>query len=305
MATPLQTYNNSQEHKNGQKWQNATINDVAKKYGFDFSKGYANQQAEAIAAAQRNQYNAASRANQSMNAQALRDIDSNLKEGLTGTEDNFFQSYLAQRQQQANRGLNAGIQADQDTRLGMNQQKVFAGLYRDAGNNRAKEMDRFNNESLTIKEALALVEQKKLADAQKMYQDLLTQGYGILGQERGWYNQLDQQAYNRYRDALEDAQRAAAQRAARQGSPGGGSPGGTVLSPSLGNMLDTMGKQTQSPLASYYNTPAINAVERLKQMSPHNYALNKAFDAPMPPANDHNISPYDKIKMFKNQFGLY
>lgn len=228
MATPLQTYNTSQEHTNALKWQNATINDVAKKYGFDFSKDYANQQAEVAAQAQRNQYNVASRSNASMNSQTLKSIDTGLKDGLMNTEDSFFQSYLQQRQNQANRGLNAGIQADQDTRLAMNQQKVFAGLYRDANNARSKEMDRFNNEAMTIQQALALVEQKKLADAAKMYQDLLTQGYGLLGQERGWWNTLDQQAYGKYRDQIADAQEAArlaASRASRGPSGGPGGPG--------------------------------------------------------------------------------
>jgi hypothetical protein len=318
MATPLETfksnYNSSQERQNSLKWQNATINDVAKKYGFNFSKDYANQQAEIGAAAQRNQYNAAKRLNQTTNMQTMKELDSNLKEGIVGTENNFFQGYLQQRQNQANRGLNAGMQADQDLRLGMKQQEVTAGLYRDTNNARSKEMDRFNNESLTIQEAMALVEKQKVAEAEKMYQDLITKGYGMLGTERSWYNTLDQQAYGKYQDEIDLymqqqqlAEQAAARRAAQQRAQQAAIQQQQAMNKALTPYQDLLkGQSNQTPIQAYENTPVKNAVRNLVSSPSTSYATRNAFTNPIAKyagsvAGDLALTPYDKMKMFMGE----
>lgn len=319
MATPLETYknnyNSSAERQNSLKWQNATINDVAKKYGFNFSKDYANQQAESVAQAQRNQYNAAQRTNKSANMQTMKELDSNLKDGIVGTENTFFQNYLAQRQNQANRGINSGMQADQDLRLGMNQQSVLAGLYRDTNNNRAKEMDRFNNQSLEIQEALALVEQQKLTEAEKLYQEMITRGYGMLGTERSWYNTLDQQRYGQYQDDINlwykeqdrlAAERAAAEaRRAREQAAAQQAAQQSAIQKQLQAYQAQIAKQSapkQTPIQQYYNTPAKNAVNNLLSKPSTSYATTYAFTNPLNTAastvkNNSSLSYYDKMKM--------
>jgi hypothetical protein len=311
MATPLETYNGSQERQNSLKWQNATIQDVAKKYGFDFSKGYANKQAEAVAQAQRNSINNSTRQNQAMYGQNMRQINGDLKAGVVGTENNFFQTYLQQRQQQSNRGINAGMQADQNVRLGMNQQSVLADIYRDTANNKSKESDRYSNEAMRLQDAMALVEQQKLTEAEKMYQELLTRGYGMLGTERSWYNTLDQQAYGKYRDAQADADaaaaRAAAQRASQQAAQRASQQAATqqsALQKQLENYKQTLAKQAtaQSPLQKYESTPGKVAVNNYLKANPNDVAARYAFTNPLTKASgslarNPNYTPYDKMKM--------
>lgn len=198
----MNEYKTSQEYLNNQKWQNATIQDVANKYGFNFSQDYANQQAEVAAQAKRNEQQAAQRQNASANTNNIRSINDSLREGVIGTENSTFQQYLAQRQQQANKGINAGLQADQNLRLNMNAQSVLGGFYRDAARNKAAENERFTLENQKISEALAQVESEKNLQSTKLYQDMLAQGYGILGTERGYYNDLDSKVYGQTQDKL-------------------------------------------------------------------------------------------------------
>lgn len=330
MATPLQTYEknylNSAERKNSQTWQNATINDVAKKYGFNFSKDYANQQTEATAQAQRNIQNNSQRQNQSLNQQTINQINSDLKQGIVGTENNFFQTYLQQRQNQANRGINSGMQADQDLRLGMNQQSVLADMYRATANNRSKEMDRFNNESQKITDALALIEQQKAADSEKMYQDLLTKGYGMLGTERGWYNTLDQQQYGKYQDQInnwykeqeylmeqqrlaeERAARARAEKAARDRAAAQAAQQ-SAIQKQLQAYQAQIAKQSssvQTPIQKYYSTPARQAVNSVVAKQPTGSATTYAFTNPLTTAassvaRNPSMTAYEKMKMLFNE----
>jgi hypothetical protein len=318
MATPLETYNNSQERQNGLKWQNATIQDVAKKYGFDFSKGYANKQAEAVAQAQRNSINNSTRQNQAMYGQNMKQINGDLKAGVVGTENNFFQTYLQQRQQQSNRGINAGMQADQNVRLGMNQQSVLADIYRDTANNKSKESDRYSNEAMRLQDALALVEQQKITEAEKMYQELLTRGYGMLGTERSWYNTLDQQAYGKYRDAQADAEaaaaRAAAQRAAKAAQQQAAQQQ-SRLNDLYNNYNQAKGGGTTNltPIQQYTNafnmTPAARAVSKITTPSSsytNRYLFNDSLMSvknnpsikyAQTPASNTSMTAYEKMRM--------
>ncbi|MEH7254345.1 hypothetical protein V7111_19680, partial [Neobacillus niacini] len=54
----------------------------------------------------------------------------------------------------------------------------------------------------------------------------------------------------------------------------------------------------QTALDRYYSSPAIQAVEQLKKMSPHNYALNKVFHEPVPMAKNPDLSAWEKMRMF-------
>jgi hypothetical protein len=315
MATPLETYqqqyNASQEHQNNLKWQNASINDVANKYGFRFDRGYADQQAETVASGQRNAYNDQSRQNQTLYDQTIRDINSGLKDGVIGTENNFFQNYLKQRQNQVNSGINAGMQADQDLRLGMNQQSVLAGLYRDANNNKAKEKDRYNNEVQRISEALAQVEKERQSTAEKLYQELLSQGYGLLGQERSWFNTLDNQRYGQYQDQIgnwykeqdlalrkQEAARAAAARAAQQKAAQDAALKAAQqsnLAKQLQNYNATKAKQAVTPAQRYVSTiaPIDNWARNSLSPTVSNMVRSNSYSI----ANTPYLTAYDKMRM--------
>lgn len=189
MATVDQLYNqymSSQAYQNQQRMQNATIQDIAKKYGFNFSRDYANQQAEAQAQAKRNAYNNSLRQNQAQYNQSLSQIDKNIRDSNQAIDHSFFQEILKQQQNQANNGLNAGIAADQNLRLGMNAQAQLADVYGQANLARQQATRDYGLEAQRLREALDLVEQQRLADAEKYYQDALMRGYDILMKERSY-----------------------------------------------------------------------------------------------------------------------
>lgn len=195
-------HNNNQTVINANRMMNATINDIAKKYGFDYSRDYAARQAEAEAQAKRNAYNSTKRDNVSANKDTLGQIDAGIKEGNQALDNSFFQAYLAQRQAQTNNGLNAGIAAEQDLRLGMNQQQQMASLYRDANLARNRENERFTNEDLRISEALSLVEQERLAQEDRLYQDLRQRAYENLMSERGMGLQISNSEWGKLQDRI-------------------------------------------------------------------------------------------------------
>ena len=150
-------YNNSQVKANAAKWQNATIQDLGKKYGFDYSKEYANRQAAAEAQAKTNAINDAKRTNQTANKQTLKQVDTGIRDANSGLDHSYFQQFLAQNQANVNRGMNAGIAQDSQLRLAMNKQGELADVYRQANLTRSNEMDRYNNESIRLAEALGLL----------------------------------------------------------------------------------------------------------------------------------------------------
>jgi hypothetical protein len=112
--------------------------------------------------------------------------------------------------------------------------------------------------------------------------------------------QSQQEVYDRYlewRNYQMQQQQLAASRAksANSKKKSGGSNSSVATS-----KASTAKANAQSALDRYYSSPAIQAVERLKQMNPNNYALNKAFDAPVPPAQNPNLSAWAKMRMFGN-----
>lgn len=183
-ASKTNAYKNGKAYKNANTLQNSTIDDIAKKYGFDFSQKYANNQAETMAAGQRNIYNSQSRENESMNKMNLDRISNNYDSAAGDLDKGYFQQFLGTQQNQANRGLNAGIAANQNLQLAMNKQGEVADLWKQRNLNTQEESMRYSNTDQTIAEALAQVEKEKGMNSQKIYQDLRRQGYDILSSDR-------------------------------------------------------------------------------------------------------------------------
>lgn len=133
----------------------ATIEDIAKKYGFDYSREYAERQAEAIAQSQRDQI-----------ATARERAAWETERAQENLEHDFFQQYLQQRQQLADTGLNAGIAAERDLRLGMNRQHAMADILANA--------QLYNQE---LDRRSSTIEQEALAYADRLYNERLAQGF--------------------------------------------------------------------------------------------------------------------------------
>jgi hypothetical protein len=118
--------------------------------------------------------------------------------------------------------------------------------------------------------------------------------------------QSQQEIYQRYmdwRDYQMQQQQLAASRARSSGGSGGrrssgGGGSSSSSSKSSANVAQPKANTQQSALDRYYSNPVIQQVEALKRMSPNNYALNKAFDAPVTPAQNPNLSAWEKMRMF-------
>lgn len=192
-----QNYQNSQARQDATKWNNATIADIAAKYGFDYSRDYAKQQAEAEAQALRNANADAQRRNESNKKTGLADIDNNLMNQAEALDRNYFQQYMNQQQNQVGSGLNGGIASDQDLRLQMNRQAEMGASYRDANLGKMKINENFSLEDLRLAEAMGLINQQALAREDALYNERLQQGFGNLMTEREMANALDQQMWGR------------------------------------------------------------------------------------------------------------
>lgn len=158
----------------------ATIKDIEKKFGFDYSRSYANKQAEVMAQAQKDAI-----------ASQRERMEYETESAKTDLQHDFFNQYLQQRQELSDRGLNAGISAERDLRLEMNRQHVLADILANA-QLRGQELDR--DEARIVKEALAYAEQ--------LYNERLQQGFS---------NAMDysrfQQSENQWRAQMAMAQR--------------------------------------------------------------------------------------------------
>lgn len=202
-----QNYQNSQAAQDASKWQNATISDIAKKYGFDYSRDYAKQQAEAEAQALRNANADAQRRLESNKKTGLQDIDNNLMNMAEELDRNYFQQFLQQQQNQVGSGLNGGIASDQDLRLQMNRQAEMGASYRDANQGRMKINENFSLEDLRLAEDMGLIDQKALAREDSLYNTRLQEGFQNLQDERNFYTDLDQQYWDRGQTEIDRALR--------------------------------------------------------------------------------------------------
>lgn len=176
--------------------EQATIEDIAKKYGIDYSRGYAKRQAEAEAEARRNAIEAQKRQNAASKDNTMQGIDNGLRSANEAMDKKYFVEGLNMQQDQANNGLNAGIAADQALRLGMMQQSELAPMYREAQQARNAEETRFTNEQLALLDAMGLVNKEALAREESLYNDRLQQGLenamAYTDAERGYNNQYMQ-----------------------------------------------------------------------------------------------------------------
>ena len=177
-------YKKSKSYTDAQKAQNMTINDVGKKYGMDFSQGYADKRAETEAQARRNQYAERTRNNDASHTTTNQQISDNYDSAAGALDTNYFKQFQNSNQSMANRGLNAGIAANAAVQLGMNRQNDVADLWKQRNTNQQQENMRFANENTSISQGLDQVEAEKAMNAKNYYQDLLNQGYNILNGDR-------------------------------------------------------------------------------------------------------------------------
>lgn len=158
--------------------ESATIDDLAQKYGFDYSREYAKRQAEAEAQAKRNANADAQRRNESNSKVGKQEIDNNLMSMAEGLDRNYFQQYMQQAQNQVNGGMNSGIAADQDLRLAMSRQAEMGDSYRDANLGKMRINEEFNLNDLRLAEEMGLIDQQSLAREDSLYNERLNQAFG-------------------------------------------------------------------------------------------------------------------------------
>lgn len=133
------------------KTQTASINDISKKYGFNFTRQDANRQAAAEERQKRLGIQDQLRRNSSLRDNNMASIDAGMKNAVEGLDRNYFQKYMNQAQGQTNSGLNSGIVADQNMRLNMNRQAELGDVYRDANLGRMQERNRYTDARLGLK----------------------------------------------------------------------------------------------------------------------------------------------------------
>lgn len=138
---------------NTQKLNNATAQDLATKYGFDYSSEYAKRQAEAEAQIKRlgtqNQIN---------------QLNDNLKNFQSSLDQDYYLQGLNQQQNQVNTGMNAGISQDQNLRLAMNKQ-----------NNLGQYQRSYQTQMNNLQQQLSGIESEKMAREQSIYQNRLNE----------------------------------------------------------------------------------------------------------------------------------
>lgn len=121
-----------------------TIKQIEQKYGFDFSRNYAEQQAEAVAQSKKDQI-------ETERERLGHDVASS----KVDLQHDYFNKFLVQRQQLSNTGINAGIASEKNLQLDMSRQGELADIL--AGK-QLKEQELDRNESTITKEEQAYAE---------------------------------------------------------------------------------------------------------------------------------------------------
>lgn len=147
---------------NQYKTQTASINDIGKKYGIDYSREYAARQAEAEAQAKRIGLN-----NQS------KQVDLGVKNAQDAVSRDYFQKGLEGAQAQVNGGINAGLSNEANLRLSMNRQATTADIFRQA-----------NLQKNEIGQNLTQVEVARKAQEEQIYQERLAQALQVAMDQR-------------------------------------------------------------------------------------------------------------------------
>lgn len=156
---------------NQYKLSGATAADLAAKYGFDYSRNYANAIAELEKQLKEN----------SLGSQ-LNNLETSKKNFTQDLTSQYFQQFLQKAQDQTNAGLNAGIAADQNVRLEMNRQNAAAAFNRQASTQQNDLFAQLSN--LPVEAGLR---------SETIYQDRLQQMMQNIGQE----NQFNQSNLDR------------------------------------------------------------------------------------------------------------
>lgn len=177
-------YKKSKPYTDAQKAQNMTINDVGKKYGMDFSQGYADQRAANDANRQRNVYSERSRNNDASHTTTNSRIKDNYDSSASNLDTNYFKQFQNSAQSNANRGINAGIAANSALQLGMSRQRDVADLWKQRNTNQQAEDMRYANENTSISQGLDQVAQDQAMNAKNYHQSDLAQGYSMLNGDR-------------------------------------------------------------------------------------------------------------------------
>lgn len=144
------------------KSTSASVQDISKKYGIDYSQEYAKRQAEAEVQAKRSGLQ-----NQ------LSQTDLAVKNANDQIDRDYFQKGLAQAQANVNGGINDGLANESNLRLGMSRQAEMADMQREAMNQRTN-----INQELTDLESSAKVRQEQI------YQERLQQAIALIQQDR-------------------------------------------------------------------------------------------------------------------------
>lgn len=147
---------------NQYKTTSASVNDISKKYGIDYSRQYAQRQAEAAAQAKRTGLN-----NQ------LKQTETGVRNATDAIDKTYFQKGLSQAQSNVNGGVNAGLANESNLRLGMNRQAEMADMQREAQTARTG-----------INQQLTDVETARVAQEEQMYQERLQQAISLIQQDR-------------------------------------------------------------------------------------------------------------------------
>lgn len=147
---------------NKYKTTTASVGDISKKYGIDYSREYAKRQAEAAAQAKRTGLN-----NQ------LAQTDTGVRNASDAIDKTYFQKGLQQAQSNVNGGVNAGLANETNLRLGMSRQAEIADMQREAQTARQG-----------INQQLTDVETARVAQEESMYQERLQQAIAMIQQDR-------------------------------------------------------------------------------------------------------------------------
>ncbi|MFE3973193.1 MULTISPECIES: hypothetical protein [unclassified Peribacillus] len=124
--------------------------DIQKQYGLDYSQKFAKQQADALAQSKLTGLN-----NQG------KQIDTGIKNAQDTIGRDYFQKGLQQAQSQVNGGVNSGLAAEGNLRLGMSRQADMSKMFREA-----------QTEKNNLASQITNVEVERKANQAQIYQDL-------------------------------------------------------------------------------------------------------------------------------------
>ncbi|MFY0760183.1 hypothetical protein AB1K32_15035 [Metabacillus dongyingensis] len=154
-VTPKPVNPLAQVDVNAYRTKNTQLADLKKQFGLDYSKGYAQQQAQAMADAKRT----------GLNSQ-MKQVNQNVNGANDALSRNNFQQYMNQAQSQVGAGVNGGMQADQNLRLSMSRQAAMGDIYRDASVQKSN-----------VAANLANVGKEQVAEENKIYNERLQDAF--------------------------------------------------------------------------------------------------------------------------------